>query len=154
MIFVECYADKTLVQFLGYTRDVIKHVGGKGRVVANVWKNEDSVGLIDQDPGSGQPSRMKEFSISKRIGSLNIKRHPGRKSVLVILHPRLEEWLVRAAKQAKLDIKEYGLPDNAAGLHAAVGTATNKAHEKLKGLLEALQGADSGYLNDLRTALG
>ncbi|MBN2493792.1 MAG: hypothetical protein JXR96_04290 [Deltaproteobacteria bacterium] len=153
MIFVECYADTALVHFLGHESETIKHLGGKGRVVGNAWKYEGTVGLVDQDPGSNQPRRMKEFSTKEKMGSLQLKVHPSRKSVLVVVPPRLEEWFLRAAKEAKVDIREFGLSDNAKDLHAELGSSTGRHLEKLEGFLEALQEKKSRLLADMRQAL-
>jgi len=60
-----------------------------------------------------------------------------------LISPRLEEWILKAARETGKDIRKYDLPDNAARLH----TEINIALDKFENLLEDLK--DSS--NRLRT---
>ena len=50
MIYVECYADETLVKVLGIPGKEIVHAGGKGNICNKLSKTNCSKGLIDEDP--------------------------------------------------------------------------------------------------------
>jgi hypothetical protein len=58
VIIVECYADEYFVRLLGFKG--IKHEGGKGKVLERVRENPGTIGMIDEDPNSHQPSERRE----------------------------------------------------------------------------------------------
>jgi hypothetical protein len=45
---------------------------------------------------------------------------------LVVLRPRLEEWILAAANEAGLDVRAYGLPRTPRQLHGAINTNLDK----------------------------
>ncbi|MDI6811481.1 MAG: hypothetical protein QMD80_07425 [archaeon] len=49
---------------------------------------------------------------------------------LLVLCPRLEEWVLKAAKEADINIKKYNLPDDSEQLHKVINIDINK-FEKL-----------------------
>lgn len=59
----------------------------------------------------------------------------GNDSRLVVLYPRLEQWILEAAKEARVDIKKFGLPNDEITLHEII----NINLEKYKELLKVLQ---------------
>ena len=56
MIFVECKPDRTLIQFLleHFPAEIV-HSGSKPGVCKKLEKNQNCIGLIDEDPESIQP---------------------------------------------------------------------------------------------------
>lgn len=42
------------------------------------------------------------------------------KNHLIILSPRLEGWILKAAKKAGVDVKKHGLPDEEYELHRVI----------------------------------
>jgi len=121
MVVVECYADSTLVTFLGVPSKALRHERGKGRVLNRLEqkKGEHICGLIDQDPGSTQPGRLQRYKADQDEHDLALLRHVEHPSVhLIVVKPRLEEWSISRAKACGLHLPAYGLPANGAGLHA------------------------------------
>jgi hypothetical protein len=154
VIFVECFPDTVLVTLLGQPRSEVKHVRGKGRVVSSAWENEGSLGLVDEDPGIPQPRRLREFSVRRSIGSVQLREHPHTRSILVVLSPKLEGWLIKAATDAGLRMKDFRLPDNLSDLHAELSSSRiRKVRSKLHPFLEALRERRSTHLADLHKAL-
>jgi len=104
-IYLECNADEALVMALGVPRKLIKHQSCKGNVCNNLEKSvEDSIGLIDKDPSSKQPTLLNNsrILIKKKFG-VELLITPNNKKILV-LHPRLEEWFEKAAKDAGISL--------------------------------------------------
>ena len=56
-------------------------------------------------------------------------------SKLIMLYPRLEGWILNAVKEADMNIKNFGLPDDEITLHAVI----NNNLKKFKMLLEELK---------------
>ena len=74
MIFVECKPDFLLIRKIGFSKKEIKHCGNKPGVCKMLMKNKDSIGLVDEDPGSSSPSyiynleNMKDSLIIDKFG--------------------------------------------------------------------------------------
>jgi hypothetical protein len=121
-ICVECYADEKLVASLEpeYAKRILHH-GGKGDIVNYLRKasTEAGIGLVDEDPGSTQPRDFRANYIEiERSGAIRYYRHREKSSCFIImLCPRLEEWLLARAKAAGIDRAAYGLPDTGKSLH-------------------------------------
>lgn len=117
MIFVECFADTTLVKSLGIKKKKIIHAHTKGNVCNRLKKSQISKGLVDEDPESNQPGYINNLKLILNEMNIKIYHDNINKNHLIVLCPRLEEWIIKAAKEAKIDIKKYGYPDDARELH-------------------------------------
>jgi len=138
MIYVECDPDKALVSILGVPRKEIFHAGGKGNVCVRLSKTTDSKGLIDEDPESPQLGYLKKLkSCSAEYTKYNIKLLSDEKfrNSVIVLSPRLENWILEAAKEAGMNMEEYGLPNNANNLHKVI----NIKLESFKKLIEEMK---------------
>jgi len=65
MIVVEGYSDKALVADMGFPGKQIKIGRDKGKVLESVRKGQAIIGIIDEDPDSGQPSDLRKNYIEK-----------------------------------------------------------------------------------------
>lgn len=147
MIFIECKPDEALLKSLGVTKKRIDHRGNKPEVCKALEKNNNSKGLIDEYPWSVQPSYMDRLYITQ-----NLKEDMGivvfsdeKENIVIMLCPRLEEWILSVAKECKVDIRKYGLPDDPEKLHGVVNLNLKKFHV----LLDDLK-SKSKTLNSLR----
>lgn len=74
--------------------------------------------MIDEDPGASQPAELANSRVLKQSGSLTLMTHkdpPQRR--LIVVSPRLEEWLYARAAVLGVTPMHYGLPRTAAELH-------------------------------------
>jgi len=129
MIYVECEADKILVQYLGILRKEIKHAGNKGNVCNKLKKNKNSKALIDQDPFSNQPYYIQKLKIIFNEYNIKVLFDNEFKNYLIILCPRLEKWILQVANNAGIDIKKYGFPTNDNKLHKMINSNIKKFKE-------------------------
>ncbi|MGC8976679.1 MAG: hypothetical protein ACP5OB_03545 [Candidatus Ratteibacteria bacterium] len=134
MIYVECKPDKVLIENLDVLeKEKIYHCGGKGRVVSNVLKGKKNYGLIDEDPLSPQPRKLKNFE--KKYEKYGIKiMGDDKENKLIILCPNLERWILKVVKENSIDIKKYGLPEEGEELHSIINTNINSFIKLLKEL--------------------
>ena len=153
MIILECGADEFLARHLtGLTRRQIVHeLKGKGGVTARLRRQNNSKGLVDEDPGSPQPRYLGEMNVSSDLPELGLKvlRHAGSGNVVVVVRPRLEEWMLDAAKAVGVDARDHGLPSRPTALKRVIDANPTK----LAKLLAALGAARSERLNALRRLL-
>ena len=120
MIYLECDADKALVSVLGISKNEIRHVHGKGNVCNRLERNRDCIGLIDEDPGSSQPSYLQRLQASPRPNDIVLFHDKRANNRVVMLRPWLEEWILKTAREAAADLSKYGLPHHAGGLHEII----------------------------------
>lgn len=117
MIFVECNTDEFLVKGIGVPYRKIRHAGNKSEVIKGVERYENAIGLIDEDPGKSQPRRLEEYILHEQKSKIRLlKKSKGHEKIIMIL-PDLESWLINKAKQNRLWLKEFGLPDTREALH-------------------------------------
>ena len=155
MLYVEGRADAVLARRLGVPRREIADGEDKGGVLKRLLQQRDCTGLVDEDPRSPQPgllNRTAEVTTDdlRRLG-LRLYRHGERGNTLIMLCPKLEDWLIEAARLANLRVNDrrYALPTESNSLRAEL-----KVHpEKLDRLLDDLLSAQSPRLLRLKSLL-
>jgi len=104
MIFVECKPDWTLVKVLieEFPTNII-HSGNKSGVCKRLGKSNNCVGLVDEDPRSIQPSFLEHLDLEYELDELQIqvKNDNETKNRLIILKPKIEEWIIETAVLAE-----------------------------------------------------
>lgn len=55
---------------------------------------------------------------------------------LIVLCPRLEEWVLKATKEAEIDITRYNLPDDGDKLHRMININIDKFEKLITDLKE------------------
>ncbi len=134
MIFVECKPDKILVKSL-CPRVKIRHLSNKSEVCRRLHLISNAIGLIDEDPGSPQPPYMDELKIIENpyAHMILILRDPSRGNLVIILRPRLEEWLMELAGRRILE--KYGFPWNSGLIHTLLRLHPEKIRNVINNLL-------------------
>lgn len=57
--------------------------------------------------------------------------HNGGHNRLIILYPRLEEWIIESAKRVKINLRDYNLSNNGNELHEEINGKINRFEELL-----------------------
>jgi hypothetical protein len=148
MIYLECNADEALIQACGVPKKKIKHVFSKGNVCRHLQKNKNAIGIVDEDPESAQPGYLEKLRLQSHEHNIKLFYEKKSGNVLIVLCPRLEEWILKAAKEAKIQAKDFGLPDHANGLHKVI----NSRLEHFTKLLNEIKGK-SKMINALQVLL-
>ena len=151
MIYVECKSDFALVKSItGIPRREITHEGGKPRVCQRLERQENCKGLVDEDPSRAQPRYIRKLRLANDLFQYELRElcDESRNNRLIILCPKLEDWILKAAKEADLRMKKYGLPDTPRELHQVI----NLDPRKLERLLPDLKNLER--VKTLRKLLG
>jgi hypothetical protein len=139
MYLVECKPDEVLVKSLTLTsRKNIQHAGNKSQLLKKLTEQfSNSKALIDEDPGSIQPPSLQKFREKQDLTSYRLKilRQKSRNNTLIILRPRLEEWILEAAKEAKIDPRKYNLPKDPTQLHEQINMQIDQFQKLVKDLV-------------------
>ncbi len=136
MYVVECKPDKVLVVILVKRRDII-HAGDKGRVVKYLGKHPNSIGVVDEDPGASWPGEIREYRELRELQECGIRifLHRIAGSKLIVLCPRLEEWILEAAKEVSLDVQEFKLSEDPRRLHETINLRTEEFQQLAREML-------------------
>ncbi|MGC8830859.1 MAG: hypothetical protein ACP5MG_10365 [Verrucomicrobiia bacterium] len=119
-VFVECYPDAELIKFIGNKADSVTHSQGKGNVINSLLKTNSPIafGIIDEDPHSTPIPALKHFKVADKTPDMILYEHKNdNNKKLIILKPRLEEWLYKTAKSANIDPSSFGFPNSSNELH-------------------------------------
>jgi hypothetical protein len=126
MIYLECYTDKALVRALGIHKKEIYHSGNKGNVCKNLSRNRNSIGLVDEDPFSTQPGYIGRLKVKSHRYDIKVLYDGNTQNHLIVLCPRLEDWILKSAKEAGVNVDDHSLPNEADELHKIINIKTEK----------------------------
>ena len=155
MLYVECLPDETLARRVTGLpkREIIHQIKGKYEVLERLALRSNSVALVDEDPTSNQPRYLVQMQLREEYAQLElqVRADEARGNSVVILRPRLEEWLVEAAHRENIRLSEsrYNLPDDAKQLKKVI----NRDLRKLDRLIDDLLTAQSPRILKLRELL-
>jgi hypothetical protein len=151
MIYVECKPDEVLVRTIsGFpARQVVHELKGKYGVAARLSKQNGARGMLDEDPGSVQPSYLGHLSLAQDVPAMGLQllQDSANGNLVVVLRPRLEAWILRAAREAQVDVSRFNLPTDARSLHSQI----NHSLDRFQRLVEALD--EAPRLDSLRQLL-
>ena len=120
-ILVECYPDEALLRALGVSKKQLRHERCKGEVVKRVRKFDCATGLIDEDPSSAQPRDLDNYKQVRAAEGLRLlARRDDKNKRLIIICPRLEDWLIQRAGLSDIKPEDYGIPSRPDRLHSIV----------------------------------
>ena len=136
MIAVECEPDVILVRVFGVPSKKIYHAGSKGRVVKAVEKF-GGIEIIDEDPGCPQPKLLLNYSIAVTYEQLGIRILTRNNKRIIVICPRLEEFIIEACKESKINPKNFGLPLDSIQLHKKINAKLRNFKILLETLLKA-----------------
>ena len=80
---------------------------------------------------------------------LKVYQDSPRNNQLIVLCPKLEDWVLRAADEVRLNMSNYGLPNTANRLHRVI----NIDLRKFERLMADLNAATSNRLKTLQELL-
>ena len=94
------------------------------------------IGLVDEDPGSSNPTYLSKFQHKVKeqydIQCLHIPRKGTR---LIVIRPRLEEWILKHVALSQINLKNYSLPDKGKDLHKVINGRLSKFESMVKEML-------------------
>ncbi|MFM7485605.1 MAG: hypothetical protein ACKOC0_10400 [Cytophagales bacterium] len=146
-IVLECNPDEALVRTLGYSKREITHQPNKGQVFNYLEKNHQACGIVDEDPGSANPGYFSHYiKQGETKFDVDFFLNIGTGAKLIVLKPRLEDWVLKQAKQEGVEPDEFSLPPNGRQLHRIV----NQRIPKFEQMLHQMKGcAALNYLKHL-----
>lgn len=133
-VIVECNPDEILVLTLGLSKGEVAHQNSKGEVCNYHAKTEIKIAIIDEDPGSGQPKYLQDFitEIAKFGVRKLVNKNTGK--IILIIKPRLEEWIIAQCLQSNINPETFYLPKEAKRLKDVINLRLTHFENLLKEL--------------------
>lgn len=120
-ISVECNADEKLVKLLLSEEVETLHQNGRGNILNYLRKKStmSGIGLIDEDPGSAHTRDfVSSYEEVECVGNVRrFYRKDNNDITVIMLSPRLEEWIISRASDSGIKMSDYSLPDDGIKLH-------------------------------------
>ncbi|MGA0559206.1 hypothetical protein ACO2Q8_21285 [Larkinella sp. VNQ87] len=137
-IFLECKPDEALVRRLGFPRRLVKHHNDKGKVCNVLTKTEATIGMVDEDPNTTQPRYLTTLTRLNEESLYNLAVYVDEqsKNKVIVVCPRLEEWILGITSQHAVKISQFGLPDKANKLHDIITTRLQKFEDLIDYLVD------------------
>lgn len=152
-IYIECIPDEVLVRLLTGLpkRQIVHEYKGKAEILKRLSGQTDRRAMVDEDPHSVVPPYLGRMSVSSNRPSLGLRIYddPARRNRVIVLRPKLEDWILATARDSDIDARDFGLFDNPERLHRHI----NADIVKFERMLTALADTSSRRLQALRELL-
>lgn len=119
-LYLECKPDETVAIALGFPRQNIIHSHSKGRVSRQLACHSGVTGMVDQDFGESEPTNLRKFVQISSEHDLLLKNDRGKNNRLIVICPRLEDWLIKTARAGNLKMSDFNLSESPRDLHAEI----------------------------------
>lgn len=142
-ILVECNADESVLRALGLSKKQIRHERCKGEVINRLRKLPGAIGVVDEDPASAQPRDLNNYQeeVQTTEGLRLLTRQGKGAQRLILVCPKLEDWLIHRARSIGIEPENYGLPADPNRLHSI---PRYEQKEGFRHFLAELKERDSG----------
>ena len=142
-VLVECNADEVVLKNLGVPKKQLFHFGGKDKLINHLKKLPEAVGVVDEDPASTQhPDLKASYHQVKSAEGLHLMARQGSGGQrLIVVCPKLEDWLIDRAKISGIQIEMFNLPGDPDRLHSI---PRYEQKEGFRRFLEELKKQDKG----------
>ena len=142
MLYVEGKADRVpALRLTNLTNREVKVEGDRGKVLNRLAQDNDSLAMVDEDPGQVQPGQLRRMQLVSDYPSEGLKLYADNRqnNRVIVVCPRLEEWIIRAAQDADLQLSSprYNLPSGPSSLHSAINDDLRKLERLIDDLLAA-----------------
>jgi hypothetical protein len=119
-VLVECNADEIVLRNLGVPKKQLFHFGGKDKLITRLRNLPGAVGVVDEDPASIQhPDLTASYHQADSAEGLRLLARQGSGcQKLVVICPKLEDWLIARAKSSGIQPEDYRLPGDPDRLHS------------------------------------
>ena len=145
-IVPECFVDTNLVQILMQIKGV-NHQNSCGQVtnvLKNKFKEKFAIGIVDNDNLQSNYSKAcVEIAHSREI---TLCKHPENQHYLIKINHIMEIFILNSAKDANVDLKEYGVPNDLEGLKNITKSRDCLNNNDLRRAIKAVSGSNEMQL--------
>lgn len=145
MIYVECKPDTVMARSL-VAGEEVRHLSGTSRVCHMLMEQSYCRGMVDENDGARKHPYVKKLTALGLVSEqsqcdLIICEDNSQNNRLILLRPRLEEWVIATARIAGLDLRRYRLPDQPNQLHDVLTLANRQVLNQFRIFVQRLLSA-------------
>lgn len=142
IVVPECYVDTNLMNVLvGKACNHKKGCTNVCKVLDEKLQDQFAIAVIDRD--KKEPASVQNYELIAQNQFLMVSKHRQRPHYLIHICPAIEEFILVAAAELKVDLAEYGLPTDRDQLKQKTKTVTAKEDEKFARLFRSLRSASN-----------
>ncbi len=153
LIIPECFLDTLLVETLVFPTKAYNHQKGCNtvcKVMREELNDSFALGILDDDGTTRRPDYLKkEFKLVAEHYQVQLYKHTEKHHYL-ILHPPIENWLVKQAEENNLALADYELPTDLKSLRKITKVASSKNDHRFKRLFRDLTNQNAEGLGVLK----
>ena len=105
-------------------------------VMQKNFADQFAVGIIDDD--KKKPSYVSKFDDVGTTDHVTLKKHKDKPHYLIVISKAVEDFILSCANEQKVDLKQYGLPDDMQGLKEVTKTVKSNKDSRFKRLFNDL----------------
>ena len=90
---------------------------------------------MDEDPKTVQPPYFQDLKLSSEEHETRIYQDYARNHRVIVLRPRLEEWLIRTTELSGIAMADFGLSNRGNELHREINSRISNSEKLLEHLL-------------------
>jgi len=140
MIYYECNNDEVfLKELISPTKKECYHCHGKFRACNLLKKSKNTIALLDKDPGDPQHRYLKGLQKIYNYEELKLEILYDRKrdNKIILLIPKLEDWILRVARKVNVNPKNFNkLPSDPDELKEIINLKLNDFKNFLQAIKE------------------
>ena len=140
IVVPECYVDTNLINVLvGKACNHKKGCANVCKVLDEKLQDQFAIAVIDKD--KKEPVSVRDYELIAQNQFLMVSKHSERPHYLIHICPAIEEFILVAASELKVNLADYGLPTERDLLKQKTKTITAKEDEKFARLFKNLRPA-------------
>lgn len=142
IVVPECYVDTNLMNVLvGKACNHKKGCTNVCKVLDEKLQDQFAIAVIDRD--KKEPASAQNYELIAANQSIMVSKHRQRPHYLIHICPAIEEFILAAATELKVDLADFGLPTDREQLKLKTKTVTAKEDEKFARLFRSLRQASN-----------
>ena len=140
-IIPECFADTNLIETITDSFNSYNHQKGCNKVSITMQSpmlnDSFALGIIDKD--KHQIKYLDKFENIATSGDLYLFKHPQKHHYIIQISPALENFILKSAEELKVNLTNFGLPNELNLLRKTTKTPTSRNNPKLRRLFTELK---------------
>ena len=142
IVVPECYVDTNLMNVLvGKACNHKKGCTNVCKVLDEKLQDQFAIAVIDRD--KKEPASAQNYELIAANQSIMVSKHRQRPHYLIHICPAIEEFILAAATELKVDLADFGLSTDREQLKLKTKTVTAKEDEKFARLFRSLRQASN-----------
>jgi hypothetical protein len=137
-IHYECRPEECLLTNLGFGKYLDRHHNGSGGICELLSREKNLFGWIDEDPTANHHPYYRSMYANSKSDKFGLRYcyDPQKNNKLIIVKPKLEDWLITISQKAGVNLNDFELSEDPDELHKIINFKISKFQEVLHTLIK------------------